>query len=215
MAKHSCEPRRTAAYSEDLRWRMVWQREVQGFTLEKVARNLCVDTSTVHRILKQFNSLGTVSKKSYSLSNVPMKLTKPVQLTVLHLVLEKPGIYLSEIQLELRMMFGLDMSPSALCKFLKKNNFNRKKMQLVALQRDKELRATYRSDVSLYMDNFLVFIDETGCDRRNALRKYGYGLRGKRVNCQKLLVRGERISVIAAMTIRGILDLMVVRGTVS
>ena len=60
----------------------------------------------------------------------------------------------------------------------------------------------------------MIFIDETGCDRRNTLRKYGYGLRGKPVRCHKLLVRGERISVIAAMTVEGILELKVVHGTV-
>ena len=35
------------------------------------------------------------------------------------------------------------------------------------------------------------------------------------MKCQKLLVRGERISVIAAMTINGVIDLKVVRGTVT
>lgn len=35
------------------------------------------------------------------------------------------------------------------------------------------------------------------------------------VKCHKLLVRGERISVIAAMTTEGVLDLTVVRGTVA
>ena len=36
--RSSCEPMRTSAYSEDIRWRIVWQREieVQGLTLERV-----------------------------------------------------------------------------------------------------------------------------------------------------------------------------------
>ena len=63
----------------------------------------------------------------------------------------------------------------------------------------------------LYTDDLLVFIDETGCDRG----KHGYGLRGKRVKCQKLLVRGERISIIAAMTVRGVLDMKIVRGSMT
>ncbi len=212
---HSCEPTRKTAYSEDLRWRMVWQRKAQGLTLDRVAANLCVDTSTVYRIVKQFETCGVVRKKPYSAQNTTVKLTKPVQLTILHLVLQKPGIYLWEIQQELRLMYGLDISPSSVCNFLKRSNFSRKKMQLIALQRDQELRATFVSDVSLYPMHSLVFIDETGCDRRNALRKYGYGLRGRPVRCQKLLVRGVRVSVIAAMTIEGVLDLKVVQGTVT
>ena len=156
---------RTTAYSDDLRWRMVWQRKVQGLTLNRVAANLSVDTSTVHRINKQFDASGTVSKKQYSSPNTPVKLSEPVKLTVLHLVLNKPGIYLWEIQREISVIFHLEISPSALCQFLKKSNFCRKKMQLIALQRDQTLRGTYGLDVSLYPQRSLVFVDETGCDR--------------------------------------------------
>ena len=88
-------------------------------------------------------------------------------------------------------------------------------MQLIALQRDQCLRDAYVRDVSLYQNNFMVFVDETGCDRRDIHRKYGYGLCGKRVKSQQLLVRGERISVIAAMTINGVACLQVVHGTVT
>ena len=87
-------------------------------------------------------------------------------------------------------------------------------MQLVALQRDQDLRAQYITDVSLYGVDTLIIIDETGCNRRDTLRRYGYGVRGKPVRCHRLLVRGERISGIVAMTVNGILDLQIVRGSV-
>ena len=48
-----------------------------------------------------------------------------------------------------------------------------------------------------------------------SLRKFGYGLRGRRAKCKKLLVRGEHISVIAAMNSRSILDLKIIRGGVN
>ena len=103
VTRSSCEPMRTSAYSEDIRWRMVWQREVQGLTLERVAWNLSVDVSTVHRIVKKFEETGSVSKKKYSVANRHQlqKLTKAVQLTVLHLILQRPSIYLWELQQEL------------------------------------------------------------------------------------------------------------------
>lgn len=87
-------------------------------------------------------------------------------------------------------------------------------MQLIALQRNESARSTFVSEVRLYKDHFMIYVDETGCDRRNALRKYAYSVRGRPAQCQKLLVRGERISVVAAMTIQGILDLKLVRETV-
>lgn len=214
--EYSCEPGRKKAYHIDLRWRMVWQREVQGLSLQAVASNLSVDPATVQRTVKKFERFGTVDKKKYSRGNHPLqKLTKPVQFVVLHLVLQKPGIYLREIQQELAWQFGLDVSASSLCNFLRKSNFRKTKMQLIALQRDRELRAIFETEVSVYDCKTIVFIDETGCDRRDAVRRYGYGLRGKRVQCQKLLVRGERISTIAAMTTEGLLDVKIVRVSVT
>ena len=52
----------------------------------------------------------------------------------------------------------------------------------------------------------LVFLDETGCDRRNSLRKFGYSLLGKRAPSTSLLVRGVRYSAIGILTVEGIQD---------
>ena len=74
-------------------------------------------------------------------------------------------------------------------------------MQIVAAQQDKELCEQFAIDVSTYEPHMLVFVDETGSDCWNTMRRYGYGLRGKPPCSCKLLVRGERISVISAMKI--------------
>lgn len=48
-----------------------------------MATKLCVDVSTVHRIVNKFRVSGSVSKKLCSACEHPhTKLTKPVQLTV-------------------------------------------------------------------------------------------------------------------------------------
>ena len=91
--KFSCEPKRRSPYHEDLRWRMVWQRKVQQLKLSKVAMNLCIDTSTVQRIVAKFDATGQVAKKKYSSQNKIVKLTKPVQLDILHLFISKPDMY--------------------------------------------------------------------------------------------------------------------------
>lgn len=55
----------------------------------------------------------------------------------------------------------------------------------------------------------LVFIDETGTDRRDSLRRYGYSLRGKTPRSSKLLCRGKHISAIAIMSCNGMLDVRI------
>ena len=83
----SREPARSSAYSE------VWQTEVLGMKNEQIAQNFGVDKSTVSRTGQRFWNKDTYPKK-----RAYRKLTSPAQLLVLHLVIEKQGIYLHEVQ---------------------------------------------------------------------------------------------------------------------
>ena len=73
--KTSIKPKRSSAYSEDLRWRMVWQREALGYTYEQIAVNLGADGSTVQRTVTLFKTTGSVQKRAYLKVKASMKLT--------------------------------------------------------------------------------------------------------------------------------------------
>ena len=77
--RYSCEPSRTSAYNDNIRWRIVWQKEVMKLSDKEVATNLCIDPTTVHRISMLFRASGDVKKKPYPAENAFRKLTKPVQ----------------------------------------------------------------------------------------------------------------------------------------
>ena len=47
----------------------------------------------------------------------------------------------------------------------------------------------------MFLSDMFVFIDETGADCRNVLRKHGYSARGKQPQNHSLLVRRERESI--------------------
>lgn len=93
MAGVSCEPGRRQAYSNDLRWRMVWQREVLGYKYDQIAVNLNVHPSTVFRVTKLFSTSGSVDHKPYLRDKLFRSFTPTVELILLHIVLQKPGIY--------------------------------------------------------------------------------------------------------------------------
>ena len=76
---------------------MVGQREGLGYTYDDVARNLCVDKSTVKRIVDRFKLSGNVSKKPYPTQRAARKLMLPPQLLILQLVMDQPAHYLDEI----------------------------------------------------------------------------------------------------------------------
>ena len=50
---------------------------------------------------------------------------------------------------------------------------------------------------------------------RNAVRSRGHSMRGNPLQKRTLLVRGERISAIVIMSVEGILDVTVHKGTTS
>ena len=210
----SCEPQRSSTYSEDMRWRVVWQSEGLGFPPKDIALNLNIDVSTVRRVLLIFQTTGDICKRIYPSERAYRKITEPVQLYILYLILSRPGVYLREIVCDLSTVLGLDVTESAICKFLKKIGFSRQKLALYALQRDETLRQQYVTDVTIYPRETLFFVDETGTDRKDTLRKYGYSLRGKLLKAQRLLVRGEHLSCIVAMSLDGIVAIKVTTGSV-
>ena len=60
----------------------------------------------------------------------------------------------------------------------------------------------------------LVWVDETGSDRRNAVRSNGYSLQGMRAQSYQFRVGGCRISAVGIMTTEGIEDAYLTENTV-
>ena len=50
--------------------------------------------------------------------------------------------------------------------------------QHVAFQYSDECRARLIAEVSVYDASMLLWIDESGCNKRNSVRKEAYGIRG-------------------------------------
>ena len=193
---------------------MIWQAVAIGLPTKQISMNLCVDESTVRRTVRLFDTTGREDKKKYPSEQSFRKITKPAEFFILQLVLDRPGIYLREIQNELLHELGVDVTESAICVYLQKAGFTRQRLRVYAIQRDDDLRALFASDVSLYNRDMLLFLDETGTDRRDTLRGKGYSVRGKPACKQKLLVRGEHVSAMCLMSMDGILSCRIARGGV-
>ena len=59
------------------------------------------------------------------------------------------------------------------------------------------------AEIEAFDPYMLVFLDETGSDKRNSIHQFGYGLRGITPVTHKLDIYGKRISAIGVMTTRG------------
>ena len=159
---------------------MVYQRLMSGLTYEQIASNLNVDPSTVWRTVWKFEEDGTVEARKHE-----GEKTRTVydELLIIQTVLDNPSIYLSELQRRVEETTNTSISKSTICCFLHWQKFSCKKLTKIASQRSQELREKFLIDCSVYKPEMLVFIDKTGCDRRSAMRRFGYSLRGLLMNC--------------------------------
>ena len=180
---------------------MVHQVEVKGKSYREIAENLCVSPSTVSRTVAFFSDTGSVDKRKHPPNSGSAVLTDIDKLIIIETITDRPNIFLREIKEILAAETGTDVSLSTIWSFLHRSNITRQKMVLVAKQRDDFQRATYLQDMQIFTGHseMLIFVDETGADRRNCLRRFGYSIRGKPAVSQKLLIRGQRVNAIAAI----------------
>ena len=201
-------------YSEDLRWRAVWQHCLQGKPVGAVARDLYNSDSSVERYVKLFTTTGEVmpSTSTQHRPGPKRKLSEFEEITVLQSLLDRPGTYLREVQEELHDITGTWIDCS-ICRLAKSWGLSRQKLARVAIQRSDTKMAEFV--VEQFDPNMLLFVDETGSDRRNEVRRYGYSLKGITPRDYKLNVYGRRTSAIGVLSSRGIEDTYIVEDNVN
>ena len=74
---------------------------------------------------------------------------------------------------------GISVSPSST---IRRHGFTCKKVQH---------RGDFMADIAFFNMEQLVWLDETGCERRDHIRKLGYAMRELRPTCNRFLHRGK------------------------
>ena len=202
------------AYSIDLRWRIVWTYLAHRSTISELAHIFHLSERTVRRYIELFYRTGDVTPRKGVCG--PKKLLGDYeQLVLLQLILNRPGIYLQELQTNLLEKFMVPVSVPTICRTLRFMGCTRQSMHHVAIQRSDMLRARFMAEISVYDPAMLIWIDETACDKRHTVRKYGYSIRGLPLSDHRLLVRGIRYTAIPVVSIEGIHDVYLHEGTMN
>ena len=202
------------AYSEDLRWRVIWLHFLQNKSTKEISKQLYLSESSIERYIHLFNHTGDIAPKNQRHGPLPA-MSEFEEVTLLQTLLDTPSLYLHEVQKELHDITGSFYDCATICRAIKRLGLSRKKMRRVALQRCELKRAEFISEVLEFDPSMLVFVDETGSDRRNSVRKYGYSLRGMTPVTHQLCVYGKRMSAIGVLTTRGIEDSYIVEDNVN
>ena len=91
----------------------------------------------------------------------------------------------------------------------------RKRVCQVALQRSDALRGAFMVHCSIFSRDKFVWVDETGADTWDHIRRYGYAIRGIRPVTHRFMKRGTRVNAIAGFSPDGPIALELTSGSVN
>ena len=165
--------------------------------------------------LNFFVNTGDVCNKPHKERSSTRALTISEEMFVLGLIMESPCLYLHEVCQQLEEISGFSVSISTICRLLHCHGLSRKKVQKIALERRIDFRSSFMAHILQFPREQLVWIDEMGSDRRNAMRQYGYALLGVTPLYCCSQARGQRISAISALSSSGMVTTEFRTGSVN
>jgi transposase len=188
-----------------------------GWDLEDITDALLVSRSSLYRWRSIFEEHGSVNRPSFALRGPARILTRAVLTAVHTLYTSDPDIYLDELVLWLEFHHDINISVSSLQENLTKAGLTRKILHKIALERDEELRQQWRemqaSDDFVGDGSQFICIDETSKNERTYARRYGRAFSGERAELKDVFVRGDRYSLVAALTIDGYIAAEAIPGS--
>ncbi|GAM38322.1 hypothetical protein TCE0_033r08956 [Talaromyces pinophilus] len=128
-------------------------------------------------------------------------------------LLDKPELFFEEMAVFLYDEFGIVVSKSSIQRALAKAGWSRKVSRQVAKERNADLRDYYLHGLSWYRSYQLVYVDESGCDRRVGFRRTAWSPVGVTPVQISQFRREQRYQILPAYAQDGIVLSRVFQGS--
>jgi transposase len=132
---------------------------------------------------------------------------------ILRLVEFRPDWFLDELLDLLQKNRVISVHYTTIFRTLERCNISRKKLKIIASERDEDARLDFIRRMANYDPAQLRFIDETSKNEKTTTRRYGRSKRNRRAVRRAKFVRGRRVSAVACLTLDGIVSKRVVEGS--
>lgn len=120
-------------------------------------------------------------------------------------LVDKPGMYLDEMSDFICDEFHVLVKPSTISRALARVGWSKKTARQEARERNADLRDFYIHNLSAFRSYQLVYIDESGCDKRVGFRRTGWSPLGTAPVQTTRFHRGNRYQILPAYCQDGIL----------
>jgi transposase len=182
-------------------------------SIEDIADVAIMSRATVYRSVRRYRATGSVIPPKSYLQGRPRALDRGDLDYVTEIIRAKPTRYLREMQTLLVNNRGIDAPISTLQDSLERLGITHKKLNKAASERDYDLRAEFQFRMGEYHSPQLVFLDESSKDDRMYSRLYGRAAASDRAVEPAPFIRGDRYSLLPAMSVDGIFTAAVVKGS--
>lgn len=199
---------------KQLKERALWLLE-RGFRAEQVQIIQGVSESSLKRWQRNLDTYGNVLPPQNPLQSRPRILTADQTDELLELLTDSPCLYLDEIQDFMAFTHDIALSQSRYDSLLRDCGISYKQLRKTPIERDPIQRAEFHEWCTLNVTaRMLITTDESSKDDRIIYRRYGRAPRGVRAEMIQKYERGQRYSILPAMTIEGYIAVRVVEDSV-
>ena len=187
-----------------------------GWDEEDICDALLISRRSLYRWCAIFNTFGAVKKPQSPLVGRTRIITRAVLTAVHQVYATNSDTYINELVWWLAIHHDIVISAMTLHRNLQEAGLTRKLLRKLALERDEALRLDWQEFVLEHGEGYgreFVVVDETSKNDHSTARHYGYALSGERAELVDVFVRGDRYSLVAAMTVSGYIAAHAVPGS--
>lgn len=170
----------------------------------QVAENIPCSTRTVKAHRANIRRFGTTTAPR-NRGGRRRSITPSMLEALFELLDEQDDLYLDEIADFLLVEYDCQVSLSTISRTLKSNGWTKKIPRRRAGEQNQDLRDAYQYKLSFLNPKRLIFVDESGCDKRVGFRRTAWSRRGVTPVQVTRFHRGKRYHILLAYTLDGII----------
>ena len=184
----------------------------QSVTVSQMAEAAECSKPTVKNIRRNLRLFGSVHAPPNRIGR-RRSITPPMLEALCDHLLEKPGLYLDEMVVFLRDEFQTLTTTSSIRRALASKGWSKKTARQKVKEQNTDLREFYLHKLSDFQSYHLVYVDESGCDKRVGFRRTGWSPLGVAPVQVSQFHRDERYQILPAYAQDGVVLSRVFRGS--
>ena len=187
-------------------------RSKKRLTISQMAKVAKCSERSVTNIRKNIRLFGSARSPPISPGR-PSSITDVMIDALCNHLAEKPSLYVEEMAIFLFDEFNVLPSISSIKRALYRAGWSKKKAQQRASEQNPQLRDFYHHKLSNFRSSHLVFVDESGCDKRVGYRRTGWSPLGVTPIQVSKFHRGQRYQILPAYAQDGVVLSRIFKGS--